>query len=152
MSDKSKFLAQYGHEDHLKTAINSCHQKTIEAAAKNPLLPKENIDKLVNSTVAYRRVAVAKNPNLSPDHVDKLVNDPEEDVRMEIASHHNLTKAHVDKLMNDKSDWVPRQMIHNPKVSLEQAKIGHKNIKDNTHQRFLKQFVDTAKRIHGYDL
>jgi len=151
MTDKSMFLAKYGDSDHAKEALKSHDQNTIEQAARNPSLGKEDIDKLVNSPSSYKRESVARNPNLSKEHIDKLVNDSEEDVRSMVAEHPKASREHLDKAMRDDSHWVTNRALLNKNTTLEQAKVGYKNLSDKKSM-FAQHFKKEAKILHGYDL
>jgi cytochrome P450 len=71
---KQEFLAKYGHHDHINKFANSKFAELRAAAASNPLLTKENLDKLVNDSDPHVQYRTVSNPNLTNDHFNKLAN------------------------------------------------------------------------------
>ena len=155
MSDKQKFLATFGNSDHIDHALNHSHdQDIIEAAAKNPSLSDDQMNKLVNSPTSFHRVAVAINPSLKKEHTDKLINDDDEDVRISLSQNPSLKKEHIDKLLQDNSHWVIPNLVgghYKHDISHEQATTGIKTLK-RIGSRFVDAYKKDVKRKYGHDL
>lgn len=141
--EKSKFLAQYGRDEHADEYMQLHHNIELrKSVARNPSLSKDRIDRIMRDPDWSVRLAlVSDNPSIDESHLkhlsrdssimvrsavanstssedtlSMLSRDPMQHVRMNVAKNPNINQEHVDLLSRDSSAAVVSSLLDNLKT------------------------------------
>lgn len=148
MSQKSKFLAQYGDSDHITKALedNPYDERVAENATYNSSLKPEHYEKIIKYGAGS---SLTRSQHVPIEHVIRMSRSDNPSERLHAVESYRLPDEHIDRMTKDEAVGVRSEAIRQTKdqgIIKSAMESGNLDLRDSASQNYNANF---ETKLHG---